>query len=163
MPAEPVAVLLLHRAGDQNGVLVGQQAQILHDLGAVNRRDHAAPLVGSAAPADFGFGFIALIGVEGPVGQLAQAHGVDMSVVGDQGFAGAHPAEGVSHGVQLGLVIAQLLHFGQNPAGYALLLAALAGNADEVPQESGHVRPVALSGLFDCVKVHAHILQLYLI
>ena len=38
LPAQAVAVLFLHRAGDQHRVLIGEEAQILHDLRAVDPR-----------------------------------------------------------------------------------------------------------------------------
>ena len=73
----------LNRTGYQNGVLVGEQTQILHDLSAVNRADDTAALVGHAASADLGVVLVALVGIEVPVVLVADANGVDVGVKTD--------------------------------------------------------------------------------
>ncbi|MPM74515.1 hypothetical protein SDC9_121503 [bioreactor metagenome] len=154
MPAEPVAVLLLHRAGDENGDVVGNQPLLLHNLCAVHRRDDAALLVAAAPAADLRIGLVTLVGIEFPVFPVADAHGVDMGVIGDDLFTVTHPAQNVSLAVDLHLVKAHLFHLGGNTADDALFFAALAGNGDQVPQESGHIGLVAFGGGFDCIKIH---------
>ena len=66
LPAHAVAVLLLHGADDHDLVALGDEAQILHDLGAVGGGGHAALLVGAAAAIDDLVVLIALVGVVGP-------------------------------------------------------------------------------------------------
>ena len=83
LPAKAVAVLFLNRTGYQNGVLVGEQSQILHDLSAVNRADDTAALVGHAASADLGVVLVALVGIKVPVVLVADANGVDVGVKTD--------------------------------------------------------------------------------
>ena len=56
LPAQAVAILLLDGGRHQHGHVRGDQAQVLHDLGAVYRGDDAAFLVGTAPAADLGFG-----------------------------------------------------------------------------------------------------------
>ena len=148
LPAEAVAVLLLDGAGDEDGDVLGQDAQVLHDPGAVDGGDDAALLVGAAPAADVGVVLIALVGVELPVLDVADAHGVDDPV------AGSHPAQDVALAVDLHLIKAQLLHLGGDAADDALLAAALAGDGHKIPQEAGHVCPVAFRRLLDRFKIH---------
>ena len=115
---------------------------------------HAALLVGAAAAVDDLLVLIALIGVVGPVFDVADADGVDVGVERDDLVARAHPADDVAELVELDLIVAELLHFLGNAVGDALFLAALAGNGDHVAQETGHVRLIALSSLFDRFKIH---------
>ena len=154
LPAHTVAVLLLHGADDHDLVALGDEAEVLHDLRAVGGGGHAALLVGAAAAVDDLLVLIALIGVVGPVLDVADADGVDVGVERDDLVARAHPADDVAELVELDLIVAKLLHFLGNAVGDALFLAALAGNGDHVAQETGHVRLIALSSLFDRFKIH---------
>ncbi len=154
LPAETVAVLLLDGSDHQNLVALGDQVQILHDLGAVDRGDHAALLVGAAAAVDDIVGLVALVGVVLPVGDVADAHGVDVTVEGDDLFAGAHPTKGVALRVDLGLVKAQGFHLLDGALHHALLLAALAGDGDQIPEKLGHGRQIRLGRFFDLRILH---------
>ena len=154
LPAHAVAVLLLHGADHHDLVACGNQAHVLHDLGAVHGGGHAALLVAAAPAVEDVLGLIAGVGVGFPVADVADAHGVDVGVDGDDLLALAHPADDVAQAVDLHLVIAQLFHFGLDAHDHFLLLAALAGVGDHVPQEPAHVRLVALGGLFDRFEVH---------
>ena len=91
----------------------------------------------------------------GPVGQIADAHGIDVGVNGDDLLAVAHPADDVAQAVDFHLIVAQLLHLSLDALDHALLLAALAGDGDHGPQELGHVILVAFGGGFDCFKIHS--------
>ena len=154
LPAEAVAVLLLDGGDHQDLVALGDQIEVLHDLGAVDRADHAALLIGAAAAVDDVVGLVALVGVLLPVGDVADAHGVDVAVEGDDLLTGAHPAQGVALGVDLGLVEAQGLHLGDGALHHALLLAALAGDGDQVPEKLGHGRQIRLRRFFDLGVIH---------
>ena len=156
LPAHAVAVLFLDGAHHHDLVAGGDQAQILHDLGAVHGGSHAALLVGTAAAVDDLVVLIALVGVVGPVVDIADAHGVDVGVDGDDLVALAHPADHVAKAVKLGLVKAQLLHLGLDALANALLLAALAGDADHVPQEAGYVGLITFGSSFDLLKIHGN-------
>ena len=89
-------------------------------------------------------------------GGMASAvyHGVDVGVDGNDLLALAHPADDVAQAVDLDLVIAQLLHLGLDAHDHFLLLAALAGMGDHVPQEPAHVRLIALCRFLDRFEVH---------
>lgn len=98
-PAHAVAVLFLDRAGDHVGVLVGEQAEVTGDRAAIHRGHHTTELVGATAAADHLVVLHALEGVEVPVVDIADAHGVDVAVEGDQGRAVAHVADGAAEPV----------------------------------------------------------------
>src|SRR5699024_4407273 len=155
LPAHTVAVLFLDRAHHHDLIALGDQVQILHDLGAVHSRGHTALLVGTAAAIDDVVGLIALVGVLFPVIDVADTHGVDVGVDGDDLLAVAHPADDVAQAVDLYLVIAQLLHLGLDAHDHFFLLAALAGVGDHGPQEAAHIRFIALSRALNRLKIHA--------
>ena len=102
-----LAVLLLHGADDHDLVTLGDEAEVLHDLRAVGGGGHAALLVGAAAAVDDLLVLIALIGVVGPVLDVADADGVDVGVERDDLVARAHPADDVAELVELDLIIAR--------------------------------------------------------
>ena len=154
LPAHTVAVLLLHGADHHHLVALGQQAQILHDLGAVGGGGHAALLIGAAAAVDDVVGLVALIGVGLPVLDVADAHGVDVAVDGDDLVALAHPADDVAQLVELHLVIAQSLQLLGDALDDALLLAGLGRNGDHVPQELDHGGLIALGSFSDGFEIH---------
>ena len=154
LPAHAVAVLLLDGAHHHDLVAGGDQAQILHDLGAVHGGGHAALLVAAAPAEDDVLGLIARVGIGLPVVDVADAHGVDVGVEGDDLVAVAHPADDVAQAVDLHLVVAQLLHLRLDAVDDVLFLAALAGVGDHLPQEPGHVRLIALGRRFDRFKIH---------
>ena len=154
LPAHAVAVLLLHGAHHHDLVAGGNEAQILHDLGAVGGGGHAALLVGAAAAEDHRVVLVALVGIGLPVVDVADAHGVDVGVEGDDLVALAHPADDVAQAVYLHRVVAQLLHLGLDAGHHFLLLAALAGVGDHRPQEAGHIGLVALGCLLDLLVIH---------
>ena len=140
LPAEAVAVFFLDRTGDQDGVLVGQEAKVLHDAGAVDGRNDAAELIRRAAAADFRFRFKAFVGIEIPVGLVADADGVDVGVEADEGLAGAHVAQDVAHGVDFHFIEIEFAHFFGNAVDMFLFAAAFTGEFNDVPQETGHIR-----------------------
>ena len=154
LPAHAVTVLFLDGAHHHDLVAGGDQAQILHDLGAVHGGGHAALLIAAAPAVDDGVVLIALVGVGVPVADVADAHGVDVGVEGDDLVAVAHPADDVAQAVDLHLVIAQLLHLRLDAVDDLLLLTALAGVRDHLPQEPGHVRLITLGRRFDRFKIH---------
>src|SRR5699024_808441 len=156
LPAHAVAVLFLDGADHHDLVPGGDEPQVLHDLGAVDSGGHAALLVGAAAAIDDLVGFVALVGVVGPVGQVADAHGVDVGVDGDDLFALAHPADDVAQAVDFHLVKVQLLHLGLDALDHALLLAALAGDGDHGAQKLRHVFLVAFGGCLDSFIIHGN-------
>src|SRR5699024_1717974 len=90
-----------------------------------------------------------------PVVDVADAHGVDVGVDGDDLLAVTHPADDVAQAVDLYLVEAQLLHLGLNAHDNFLLLTALAGMGDHSPQKAAHIRLVALCCLLDRLKIHS--------
>ena len=153
LPAHPVAVLFLHGADHHDPVAGGNQAQILHDLGAVGGGSHAALLVGAAPAVDNLIGLVALIGIGCPVGDVADAHGIDVGVDGNDLIALTHPADHIAQTVHLDFVKAQLFHFGLDAGHNFLFLAAFAGVGDHFPQEAGHVGLVALGGCLDLLII----------
>ena len=154
LPAHAVAVLLLDGAHHHDFIARGDQPQVLHDLGAVHGGGHAALLVAPAPAEDDLVGLIARIRVRFPVVDVAHAHGVDVGVDGDDLLALAHPADDVAQAVDLDLVEAQPLHLGLDAKDHFLLLAALAGMGDHVPQEPGHLRLVPLRRRLDLLEIH---------
>ena len=154
LPAHTVAVLLLHGADHHNLIAFRDQPQILHDLGAVNGGGHAALLVGTAPSVDHVLGLIALVGVSLPVGEVADAHGVDVGVDGDDFLAVTHPADDVAEAVDFHLVIAQMLHLSLDAVDDLALFAAFTGMRDHFPQEAGHVRLIILGRSLDRFKIH---------
>lgn len=140
LPAQAVTVLFLHGAGDQNGHILRDQTQILHDPGPVYGGNDAPQLVGSTPAADLGIRFKALVGIEVPVASGADAYGVDMGIKGDDPAALAHIAQHVALTVDDHPVKTHVLHLFGDAADMPLLLAAFAGNADKLPQEPGHGR-----------------------
>ena len=156
LPAEAVAVLLLDRACDQHGIFVGEKPQILHDSGSVDCGDNAAALVGYAPASDFQVIFIALVGVKGPVVPVADAHGVDVGVKGDEGFTGAHVSQNIAHGADFYLVKFQAAHLLGDAVDVGLLPAALPGISHNLPKKPGHVLLIALGGFFDFSVIQTH-------
>ena len=154
LPAHTVAVLLLHGADHHHLVALGQQIQILHDLHAVGGSGHAALLIGAAAAVDDIVRLIALVGVGVPVVDVADAHGVDVAVNGDDLVALAHPADDVAQLVELHLVIAQSLQLLGDALDDALLLAGLGRNGDHVTQELDHGGLIALGSFSDGFEIH---------
>ena len=144
LPAQPVAILLLNRRDDKNAIAVRNQPEILHDARAVNGGNHAALLIGAAAAVDDLVGLIALVGILRPVGDVADADGVDMPVERDDLFTLTHPAQRVALGIDLRPVEAELFHLGDGAADHALLIAALARNGDQIAQKTGHCGQIGL-------------------
>ena len=161
LPAQAVAVLLLYGSGYQDGVLVGEQSQVFHDSGSVHSGYDAAALVGNASSADLGVVLIAFIGVEVPVVLVSDSNGVDVGVKTDEGFSGSHVSENVAHGVDLYLVKFQLSHLLGNAVDVGLLIAALAGKLNDVPQKLGHVLFVVLCSFLDLAVIQAHFIFLH--
>ena len=161
LPAHAVAVLLLDGAHHHDLVAVGDQPQLLHDLGAVGGGGHAALLVGAAPAVDHRVVLVALVGVGGPVVPVAHAHGVDVGVEGDDLVALAHPADHVAQAVHFHRIVAQLLHLGLDAGDHLFLLAALAGVGDHGPQEAGHVGLITGGGGFDLLVIHVHVHALH--
>ena len=154
LPAHPVAVLFLHGADHHDLVALRDQVQLLHDLHAVHGGGHAALLIRAAPAVDHVLSFVALIGVGLPVGEVADAHGIDVGVDGDDLFAVAHPADDVAQTVHFHLIIAQTLHLGLDAVDDFPLLAAFAGVGDHFPQEAGHVRLIPSGRRLDRFKIH---------
>ena len=154
LPAHAVAVFLLDGTHNHDLVALGDETQILHDLGAIHCGGHAALLVGAAPAVDYLIVLIALIGVMGPVVDVAYAHGVDMGVDGDDLVPLAHPADYVAQAVHFHLVVAQLFHLGLDAGHNFLFFTALAGVGDHGAEETGHVGSVAFCCLLDCFVVH---------
>ena len=161
LPAHAVAVLFLHGADDHDLVALGDEVHVLHHLGGVRGARHAALLVGSAAAADELVILEALVRVEVPVVAVADAHGVDVGVDGDDLLALAHEAHDVTEAVHLDLVEAQLLHLGLDAGDDLALLAGLAGVRDHGAQERRHVLAVGVSRGLDLVEVQVlHVILL---
>ena len=154
LPAHTVAVLFLHGAHHHQLVALRQETQILHDLAAVGSGGHAALLIGAAATVDNVVGLVALVGIMLPVVDVADAHGVDVAVDGDDLVTVAQPADDVAQLVDLHLVIAKSFQLLCDAADDALFLAALAGDGDHVPQEAAHGRLVSFSSFFDGFEIH---------
>jgi len=154
LPAQAVAVLFLHGAGDQHRIAVVDKAKILHDLGAVDGRDNATQLIRGTAAADLRVILKALIGVEFPVVCVANAHGVDVRVKADEGRSRTQVTEHVAHGVYLDLVKGERLHLLGDALDNRFLAGALAGDAHQVTQEPGHILLVVLSSVLDALEVH---------
>ena len=153
LPAHAVAVLFLDGAHDHDLVALGDEAHVLHHLGRIGGGGNAALLVGAAAAPDELVVLKALVGVEVPVVAVADAHGVDVAVDGDDLVASAHEAHHVAEAVDLDLVEAELLHLGLDAGHDVALLAGLAGVGDHGAQERGHVRVVGLCRFLDLVVV----------
>ena len=154
LPAHAVAVLLLDGAHYHDLVACGNQVQLLHDLHAVHGGGHAALLIGAAPAVDHVLGLIAFVGVGFPVGEVADAHGIDVGVDGDDLLAVSHPADDVAQTVHFHLVVAKPLHLRFDAVNNLPLLAALAGMGDHFPQKAGHVRLIILGRSLDRFKIH---------
>ena len=154
LPAHTVAVLLLHGAHHHDLIAGGDEAQILHDPGAVGGGGHAALLIGAAPAVDDVLSFVALVWVGLPIGEVADADGVDMRVDGDDLFSIAHPADDIAETVYLHLVIAEMLHLRLDAVNNLALLAAFAGVGDHFPQKAGHIRLIAAGRRLDRFKIH---------
>ena len=153
LPAHAVAVLFLNGADDHDLVALGNQAQVLHDLSAVGSGSHATLLVGAAAAVDDLVVFVTLVGIVGPVVDVADTDGIDVGVDSDDLVAGAHPADDVAQAVELNFVVAQLLHLSLDALADSTLFAGLRGMRNHCAQESGHVSLVCLSGSLDLSEV----------
>ena len=127
LPAKAVAVLLLNGTRYKNRVLIREKAQIFHDLCAVYCGDDSSALIGNAAAADLGLSFIALVWIEGPVAAVADSYGIDVGVKANDGFACAHKAKHVAHGIDLYLIKAKISHFLRDALDMGLLITAFAG------------------------------------
>ena len=154
LPAHTVAVLLLNGAHYHDSIAGGNEIQILHDLDAVYGSGHAALLIGAAPAVDDVLSFVALVGVGLPIGEVADADGVDMRVDGDDLFSIAHPADDIAETVYLHLVIAEMLHLRLDAVNNLALLAAFAGVGDHFPQKAGHIRLIAAGRRLDRFKIH---------
>ena len=156
LPAHAVAVFLLNGADDHELIAPGNQAQVLHDLRAVHRAGHTALLVGAAAAVNDFVGFIAFIGIRGPVIPVSDADGIDMGIDGDDFLALPHPADDIAEAVHFHLVKTQFFHFRPDAGHDLFFLAAFAGERNHRPQETDHVRLVTLGGFFDCFNIQCH-------
>ena len=153
LPAQAVAVLFLHRSDHDDGAVLGTQAKLFDDLPGINHAGHAAFLIARAAPAD-GFGvFVAFVGIKGPVGTVADAHGIDVRVKGDDAGAISDKAEDVAHLVDFDPVEADLFHFFLDTPDHAFFLAAFARDADHIAQESGHFRFILFGEFVNTGKI----------
>ena len=153
MPAQAVAVLFLHGSDHDDGAVLGTQAKLFDDLPGINHAGHAAFLIARAAPAD-GFGvFVAFVGIKGPVGTVADAHGIDVRVKGDDAGAISDKAEDVAHLVDFDPVEADLFHFFLDTPDHAFFLAAFARDADHIAQESGHFRFILFGEFVNTGKI----------
>ena len=161
LPAQAVAILLLYGSRYQDRVLVGEQPQILHDPGSVYGGYNTSALVGYASSSDLGVVLIALIGVKLPVVLISDSNGVNVGVKTDEGLSGSHVSENVAHGVDLYLVKFQLSHLLGNAVDVGLLIAALAGKLNDVPQKLGHVLFVVLCSFLDLAVIQAHFIFLH--
>ena len=154
LPAHAVAVLFLDAAHDHDLVALGDEAHVLHHLGRVGGRSHAALLVGAAAAAD------ELVGPRSPrTGSASQFSMLPMPTVSMWPSMAmilspvAHEAHHVAQAVNLDLVKAELLHLGLDAGHNVALLAGLAGVGDHGAQERSHVRVVGLRRFLDLVVV----------
>ena len=95
----------------------------------------------------------ALVRVEVPVLDVADANGVDVGVDGDDLVAVAHEAHDVAKAVDLYLVEAELLHLGLDAGDDLALLAGLGRVADHGAKERCHILAVVLGGLLDEVVI----------
>ena len=153
LPAHAVAVLFLDGANDHDLVALGDEAHVLHHLGSVGSRSHAALLIGAAAAIDDLVGLVALIGIGIPVLDVADANGVDVGIDGDDLVALAHKAHDVAQAVDLDLVIAKALHLGLDASDNLALLARLRGMGDHGAQEASHISTMGLSSSLDSVEI----------
>ena len=153
LPAHAVAVLFLDGADDHDLVALGDEAHVLHHLGSIGSRSHAALLVGAAAAIDDLVGLVALIGIGIPVLDVADADGVDVGVDSDDLVAIAYKAHDVAQAVDLDLVIAKALHLGLDASDNLTLLARLRGVRDHSAQEASHISTVGLSSSLDSVEI----------
>ena len=153
LPAHAVAVLFLDGADDHDLVALGDEAHVLHHLGSVGSRSHAALLVGAAAAVDDLVGLVALIGIGIPVLDVADADGVDVRVDGDDLVALAHKAHDVAQAVDLDLVIAKALHLGLDAGNNLALLAGLRGVRDHSAQEASHISTMGLRNSLNGIKI----------
>ena len=154
LPAEAVAVFFLHGCRHEDFVAFRNQAEVFHDLRAVDRGNHAAFLIGTAATVDHVVGFVTGVGVFFPVVDVADADGVDVAVERDDLISGAHPTEGVAFGVDFGLVKAERFHLFDGALDDAFLFAAFAGNRDQIAKELRHLLFISLRCLFDFAGIH---------
>ena len=153
LPAHAVAVLFLDGADDHDLVALGDKTHVLHHLGSIGSRSHAALLVGAAAAVDDLVGLVALIGIGIPVLDVADADGVDVGVDGDDLVALAHKAHDVAQAVDLDLVIAKVLHLGLDTGNNLALLAGLRGMANHCAKKTRHISTVGLSSVFNCLEI----------
>lgn len=89
-----------------------------------------------------------------PIGKVADAHGVDMAIKGDNLFTVAHPAERIALWIDLRLIKAERFHFFYGAADHALFPAAFARDADEVAQEFCHLRKIPFRSFLDFIEIH---------
>jgi len=156
LPAETVAVLLLHGAGDKKSVIAGE-AEILDDLAGVDQRGHATRLIAGSPAADGLVVLEPLEGIERPVLGVAHTHGVDVGVHSDEMPPRADVAQDIAHGIDLDPVEARRLHFLLDAPDNLLFLAAFAGQGDEVAEEPRNGRLVSFSPLKNALVVHGHV------
>jgi len=135
LPAEAVAILLHHGAGDPELDAV-EEVELPGDRRAVDRGGEAPLLIARAAAVDDAVLHLALVGVAGPGRAVADADGVEMAVERDDHGPAADPAEQVAETVDLHLVEAEPLHLDAGALDHRALLTALRGDRDHLAQEA---------------------------
>ena len=78
-------------------------------------------------------------------GRVAHSHVVDVSVHGEQVPSAADVAQHIAHGIDLHAIETHRLHLLLDPTDDLLLLAAFAGQSNEIPEEAGNGWLVASS------------------
>ena len=128
---------------------VALEAQFLDDAAAVDDGGQRAFHVAGAAAVDDAVPFVALERIHRPVGRVADVHGVDVGVEGDDARAVADAAEDVAHAVDADFVVAALEHLALDAADDVAFLRADRLDGDEVAEETHDVSFVRAGVLED--------------
>jgi len=136
LPAQPVAVLLNHGAGEEHRE-VAREIHLFHDLAGVDHGGQPALLVRGAAAPHAPVGDVGVERVEAPQGAVAGVDGVDVGVEGHQALAAPHLADDGPQAVDADLVEAQRAHLAVDHRDHFLFLRGVGRRADQVAQEPG--------------------------
>src|SRR5579872_1789183 len=123
---------------------VAKQIELDQGGDGVDHGRRRALLVARSASEDDAVLSLPLEWIPGPLGAIADAHRVDVTVEEQRAVPAPGPAEDIAHAIESNIVESEAAH----PLGACLAdrtdLGIVAGNADQIPQEVDHVSGVPI-------------------
>jgi len=136
LPAQTVAVLFHHRAGEEDGELL-IQPHLLDHFCRIDHGGHPAFLVDRTAAPDLALPDKGREGIKCPLRQISGIDGVNMGVESDQPRPAADAADDAAQAVDAHLVKPGSLHLLFDHLDDLLLFSRVGGGAHQLHQKAG--------------------------